>query len=236
MIQGEDNPRDIVPESERNDFLTEAHEMGHIGTNAMVNHIHALQKTWPNLAKDCLEYVKRCSECQRVNIERKGYHPMTAIHAQLPGEHMAVDLIGQLPTSDKGNVRILVLVDVCTRFVFLRPLKDKTALTIATELFEIFTMIGFPRILQSDNGREFVNEALKEMTTLMGTQHRLTTPYHPRGNGVAENHVKTTMEMIRKKILGNKSTWDNHLPMVQLAMNTRIVALHNSSPFSLFFA
>lgn len=30
--------------------------------------------------------------------------------------------------------------------------------------------------------------------------------------------------------------WANHIPMVQLAMNTSIVALHNSSPFSLFFA
>ncbi|KAF8923600.1 hypothetical protein BGZ47_004631, partial [Haplosporangium gracile] len=63
----------------------------------MVKHIHSLQKTWPNLAKDCLEYVQRCQECQRVNIARKGYHPLTAIHAQLPGEHMAVDLTGPFP-------------------------------------------------------------------------------------------------------------------------------------------
>ena len=31
-------------------------------------------------------------------------------------------------------------------------------------------------------------------------------------------------------------TWDEHLPLIQLSMNTRIVSLHNSSPFSLFFA
>ncbi len=44
------------------------------------------------------------------------------------------------------------------------------------------------------------------------------------------------MELIKKKIQGNKHTWDDHVPMVQLALNTRTVALHNSSPFSLFFA
>jgi hypothetical protein len=236
MIQGEENPRQTVPESEKNVVLAEAHELNHAGTNAMVKHIHSLGKTWPNLAKDCLEYVKRCKECQRINIERKGYHPMKAIHAQLPGEHMAVDLVGQLPRTANGNVRLMVLVDICTRFVFLVPLKDKTAKTIATELFKIFTIIGFPRILQSDNGKEFVNEAVKEMTKLMGTQHRLATPYHPRGNGVAENHVKATMEIIRKKIQGKKHTWDEHVPMTQLALNTRVVALHDSSPFSLFFA
>ncbi|KAG9060785.1 hypothetical protein KI688_008866 [Linnemannia hyalina] len=70
--------------------------------------------TWPNLAKDCLEYVQRCQECQRVNIARKGYHPLTAIHAQLPGEHMAVDLTGPFPVESDGNLFLLILVDVCT--------------------------------------------------------------------------------------------------------------------------
>jgi len=236
LTQDNEIPRETVPESERNVVLAEAHELSHSGANAMVKHVHSLGKTWPNLAKDCLEYAKRCRECQRINIERKGYHPMKAIHAQLPGEHMAVGLVGQLPRTPNDNVRLLVLVDICTRFVFLVPLKDKTAKSIATALFNIFTMIGFPRILQSDNGKEFVNEAVKEMTKIMGTQHRLATPYHPRGNGVAENHVKATMAIIKKKIQGMKHTWDNYVPMTQLALNTRVVALQDSSPFSLFFA
>ena len=61
---------------------------------------------------------------------------MTAIHAQLPNDHMAVDLIGKLPTTSNGNVRILerqVCADYC------------------------------PRILQFENGKEFVNEALGEI-------------------------------------------------------------------------
>jgi len=236
MIQGGEVPRDIVPEKERKQIMIEAHELGHVGTNAMVNHIHSLNMTWPHVAKDCLEYVKRCPECQRVNIERKGYHPMKAIHAQLPGDHMAIDLAGPLQKTARGNVRLLVVVDVCTRFVFLEPLPDKSAKTIAHALLRIFACIGFPRILQSDNGKEFVNEGIREMLAQMGTQHRLSTPYHPRGNGLAENHVKASMELIKKKIQGNKHTWDDHVPMVQLALNTRTVALHNSSPFSLFFA
>ena len=236
MLQDNDIPKDVVAEKERKRILIEAHELGHVGTNAMVNHIHSLNMTWPHLAKDCLEYVKRCPECQRVNIERKGYHPMKAIHAQLPGDHMAIDLAGPLQKSHRGNVRLLVVVDVCTRFVFLEPLPDKSAKTIAHALLRIFALIGFPRVLQSDNGKEFVNEGIREMLTQMGTQHRLSTPYHPRGNGLAENHVKASMELIKKKIQGNKHNWDDHVPMVQLALNTRTVALHNSSPFSLFFA
>ncbi|KAI8596823.1 hypothetical protein EDD21DRAFT_282305, partial [Dissophora ornata] len=68
-----------------------------------------------------------------------------------------------------------------------------------------------PRMLQSGNSRGFINEALSEMTKLLGTQHRLCTPYHLRGNGVTENHVKATMELIGKKIKAKKHEWDAHL-------------------------
>jgi hypothetical protein len=70
----------------------------------------------------------------------------------------------------------------------------------------------------------------------MYINHRLITPYHPRGNGVAENHVKSSCNMIRKMVQDRSHHWDRHVPFIQLAMNTRTVHLHNSSPFSLFFA
>lgn len=236
LMQDKDTPRETVLEKDRSTLLADTHALGHFGTNAMVKHIHDLGKTWPHLAKDCLEHVKRCPECQRINIARKGYHPLAAIYANLPGEHMAVDLAGPFPVESDGCRYLLVLVDVCTRFVFLRPIANKGALTVAKTLFDIFTTIGFPRVLQSDNGREFVNEAIQAMTEQMGVLHRLVTPYHPRGNGVAENHVKTACNVIRKEIKGDKASWARHVHMTQLAMNTRIVALHNSTPFSLFFA
>ena len=236
MMQNEDNTREIVPECDRNSAMHNAHAMGHLGTNAMVRSIHDEGKTWPNLAKDCVDFIKRCVECQRFNIARKGYHPMKAIHAHLPGEHIAIDLAGPFPESEDGNVYLLVIVDVCTRFVLLNAIPDKSAYTVATTLFKRFTDIGFPRVLQSDNGREFVNEVTRIMTTQMYIDHRLVTPYHPRGNGVAENHVKTVCNMIRKEVKGNDQHWDRHVPFVQLSANSRTVSLHNSSPFSSFFA
>lgn len=202
----------------------------------MVKAIHDEHITWPRLAEECTAWVKACPECQRNNIVKKGYHPLKPIHAQLPGDHMAIDLAGPFPRTTDGERYMLILVDVCTRFVFLRPLKTKRALDVATTLFDIFCIIGFPRILQSDNGSEFVNHVVRSLTVAMGTKHRLVTPYHPRANGVAERHVQTACSILRKEIQAHGATWAQHLNMAQLAMNTRVVALHNSSPFSLFFA
>jgi hypothetical protein len=109
-------------------------------------------------------------------------------------------------------------------------------ITVGKALFDIFCTIGFPRIIQSDNGSEFVNALIRTMVTQVGTNHRLLTPYHPRGNGIAERNVRIAIDNIKREYKQDDASWDLPVPMTQLAMNTKIVALHNSSPFSLFFA
>ena len=105
-----------------------------------------------------------------------------------------------------------------------------------TTLYDIFSLIGFPRILQSDNGREFVSKIMNEMMKTFHVQHCLVTPYHPCSNGVAENHVKTACNIICKECQDQKEKWAKNVLKAQLAMNTKVVVLHNSSPYSLFFA
>lgn len=161
---------------------------------------------------------------------------MKAISAQLPDEYVAIDLAGTLSSTKNESVRLLVVVDVCTRFVFLCALQNKEGVTIATALWKLICIIGFLKIIPSDNGKEFVSNVMKIMATKMKIDHRLVTPYHPRGNGIAESHVKTTLQMIRKQVGAQDHTWDKHLPYIQLSMNTRIVSLRNSSPSSLIIA
>ena len=43
------------------------------------------------------------------------------------------------------------------KFCMLRALKNKTALAVTRALFELFGLFGAPKILQSDNGKEFRN-------------------------------------------------------------------------------
>ncbi|KAK3819136.1 MAG: hypothetical protein JOS17DRAFT_778170 [Linnemannia elongata] len=112
MLKDKSVPRITVAAKDRPSLMTEVHSLGHIGANKMVDKIHAQDKTWPFMVKDCLEHVKKCPECQRINITRKGYHPLKAIHAHLPGEHMTVDLAGEFHLSSKNNKYLLVLTDL----------------------------------------------------------------------------------------------------------------------------
>ena len=41
--------------------------------------------------------------------------------------------------------------------------------------------MGLPRVITSDNGKEFDNKLLdKQLMKLLGIEHRLTTAYHPQ--------------------------------------------------------
>ena len=53
----------------------------------------------------------------------------------------------------------------------------------------IFSMHGLPLQLISDNGAAFISDDFKLFMDKNGIRHSLTSPYHPRSNGLAEHAV-----------------------------------------------
>ena len=71
-----------------------------------------------------------------------------------------VDCI-DMQSSPDGDFRyIMVYQDHGTKFTNLRALETKQADEIASHLVHIFCNFGSPLFLQSDNGREFVNQCI----------------------------------------------------------------------------
>lgn len=224
------------PISERKSILENAHLFGHFGADAIVRAIHNNGIHWPSMKQQAVELVNACKECQKFNIAKNGYNPLRPIRAYVPGDHWALDLAGPLTTTAKGNNYLLVLVDICTRYCILRAIPDKQSHTIVTNLIQIFCDFGLPRILQSDNGAEFVNDLMRQFKRAAGFDHRLVTPYHPRANGVAERWVQTSVRAIKKRVEGIHKDWDIYVPAVQLALNAKVSTRLNTAPFSLMFA
>jgi hypothetical protein len=56
---------------------------------------------------------------------------------------------------------IFSMKDHFTRYCFLRPLRSKDMDEVLYHVNEIFMMFHYPRILQTDNGKEFRNEKLE---------------------------------------------------------------------------
>jgi len=58
---------------------------------------------------------------------------------------------------------ILVVIDLFSKFIFVRPLLTKSPIAVANCLQNIFFENGAPLILQSDNGLEFTTEPILEL-------------------------------------------------------------------------
>ena len=215
-------------------LLQRAHAAGHFGEHAMRAYIDREGYWWPKMRADIAAVINDCVNCQRHSVTTHGFHPARSIHAELPGDHYMVDLAAFQESLNKETF-CLVLVDVCTGFLILRPLQDKKMETVARALWEIFCDFGLPKTLQSDNGTEFSNENLRAITRLIGVPHRFISEYNPRADGKVERAVATIKGMLYKQLNGAGVFWPLHLPFIQLAYNDKVQALTGSTAFALMF-
>ena len=197
--------------------------------------LHAEGTTWPSMRQDIEKYLRRCIPCQRYTIVRQGYHPLTPITASQPMDHLALDTALSFPTFRVWEQHSSIMICVHTRSCLLRALADKSAISVSQALFMVFCDFGFPRVIQSDDGSEFVNQLVQLMTKKVGIDHRLTTKYHPRANGLAERTVQTACRAIRKLLESEDRQWDRYVPAVQLFMNAKVATIHGSATFSVMF-
>ena len=104
-----------------------------------------------------------------------------------PFHTLGIDYVGELPVSPNGNKWILPVVCPYSNFLQAIPVTDKRATIAARALYDhIFLEFGSPAALQSDQGVEWTNAVLKELTTLLSIGHVFTTSYRPRLNGSTE--------------------------------------------------
>jgi hypothetical protein len=124
---------------------------------------------------------------------------------------------------------------VFSGFIILKPLKTNTAALVAQALWEVFAIMGLPRIIQSDNGTEFVNKVISAIKVLCGLEYRFISPYNPRADGKVERSIRTVTSIIKKLLDGAAAHWPAYVPFAQLCFNRKISDLTGSSPFSLMF-
>ena len=229
------NKKDPGTSVERQVIVDLVHSQGHQGAHGLFQNLFRLGYFWPEMKQDCVKVSAICPSCLRYNISVRGFHPLRSINAMYPFDHLCMDLGQITPTSAAGTNCFLVVVDVCTRFLILRPLENKSARLVAEKLCAIFYEFGLPKILHSDNGSEFRNKTLKEIRSLLHFEHRFSTVYYPQSNGCAESMVKKVKHLLRKRLNGDYKHWCTYLPSIQLGLNTQVLRRHKSTPFSLMF-
>lgn len=112
-----------------------------------------------------------------------------------PWEMVAVDIL-ELPPSPSNNRYLLVVQDYFTKLADAIPLPNQTAQTITPELIKVFAYFGMPRILHSDQGRNFESSLLRQTLLFVGISKSRTTAYHPQGDGMVERFNRSLLQML----------------------------------------
>ena len=87
----------------------------------------------------------------------------------VPFKCVAGDLIGPIdPPSEAGHRHILTLVDYATRYPEAVPLKRIDAEIVAEALVDIYSHLGIPEEVLSDQGTQFIYDCMKEVCKLLG--------------------------------------------------------------------
>ena len=94
---------------------------------------------------------------------------------------------------------------------------------------------GHPLEIVSDRGTHFLNDVICDITTKYLINHRKTTPYNPKANGLMEQANGIIKKVLNKLVAAHKMDWDLKLPSAVHAYNTSEKRTTGRNPYFLVF-
>lgn len=159
-----------------------------------------------------------------------------------PNQHWQMDLADmdnpELVRANSGYRYLLVVVDIFSKFLWIRPLKTKESTEIAQHLHSIFLSGDIPLRLQTDQGTEFLG-AVNDVCARFGVLRIINAPYSPMTNGVVEvtnKHIKRYllrfMQQFRDTVTGQPNKrYVDILDRIAFNLNTTKRRVTKLTPF-----
>ena len=148
---------------------------------------------------------------------------------------LAFNIVGPLPRSNKGNRFILTVADFATRYPEAFPTPSQTAEVVADALIELFSRVGIPDEIVSDQGTNFMSSLITQLCETLGIRKIKSSVYYPQTNGLVERLNGTLKSMLRKFVHDEPKTWDKVLPYVLFSYREVPEASTGFSPFELLY-
>ena len=130
-----------------------------------------------------LSFMQKAQRVKPKFLNKAPLHPVKSSGVMHQVQVDLVDMKSYLAHFESQPFKyILVLLDVFSRFMFLRALKSKSADEVAMCLLKIFCDTGPPTRLQSDQGTEFKG-AVERLMEALNVDIIHSRPYYPQSQG-----------------------------------------------------
>ena len=230
----------VVPKELRIHVMGLAHESmmgGHLGVKKTMDKIQA-SFYWPGIHGDITRYCRSCDVCQKTLSKGKVTKVllMKMPLIDTPFKRVAVDIVGPIhPMPDRHNRYILTIVDYATRYPEAIPLKSVTTVEVAEAMVDMFSRLGVPEEILSDQGAQFMSEVMQEVSRMLSVKRLVSTPYHPICNGLCEKFNGTLKRMLKRLCENKPKVWDRYVNAALFAYREAPQESTGFAPFELLY-
>lgn len=211
----------VVPKTRQSKVMYLNHNIptaGHLGWKSNLKRIQQ-DFYWPGVKTDLQNHCRKCDTCNARKPKSSAKRaPLGSRITGGPMEKVAMDVLGPLPTTDKGNKYVLVICDEFTKWTEAIAMPNQEAQTIARAFVNEFVCrFGTPLQLHTDQGRNFESTLLKQVCELFHIHKTRTTSFRPQSNGTVERFNRTLTNMLASYCHDDQTAWDKYLPQVMMA-------------------
>ena len=196
--------RCLVPD-EVNYVLREVHEGAygnHSRARSLIHKVIRAGYYWPTVQTDAKAYIKVCDQCQRFNnVPRQPSEYLTPMMAPWPFAQWGLDIFGPFPLGTRQMKFLVVGIDYFTKWVEAKPLASITQQNVKNFVWKnIVCRFGVPKVLVSDNGRQFDNTLFKDFCAHFKIQNHYSSLAHPQTNGQVEVANRSLLKIIKTQL------------------------------------
>ena len=198
---GETSVRIVLPVDRHTQVLRLVHStltgghFSHKKTSAVLKKLF----TWPGISRDvqnwCSTYP-RCQKAAKHTGPKAPLKPLTVI--KTPFHRIAFDLVAPLPRTKHGHQYLLTFICLSSKYPEAIPLKRVDAVSVAEAMVDVFSRIGIPYEMLTDQGSVFMGRLTKELYGLLNIDHLRAFPYNSQTDGCLHRWHGSLKHMLRK--------------------------------------
>ena len=114
-----------------------------------------------------------------------------------PNQLWQMDLVDMGSKPDNGFKWIITAIDLFSKFAYARPMRNKERRTVVRAATDIF-QVAKPRVLQTDNGSEFISSEFQALLRAQGINHITGLAGRAQSQGSIERFHWTMKSVIGK--------------------------------------
>lgn len=226
-----------VPERLREALLRKEHEENfHVGCEKLFQKLRG-KYFWPKMAASVRKYVEQCQLCKECKPAYTSQHPIMG-HPRIatkPFQILAIDFIQSLPRTKSGNIHLLVLLDLFSKWSVLVPIKKiSTEIVVKILQEQWFHRYSVPEFLISDNATCFLSHKFQSFLAHYKVQHWANARYHSQANPV-ERLNRSINACIRTYVKSDQRLWDTRISEIEFTLNNTVHSATGLTPYKILF-